>query len=275
MTSNRKFAANRRNSRKSRGPRTAAGKATASRNALRHGLAALTHQQAMPSAEIEQFARELCGDDDNPALFTQAVRIAAGQRMLGAIRAHQVAIVERLRERPALPLTINDIRLQSKLSLEATKLRVREIRQAEEEVKAGIVKLFAQYKNQIAAKAEREVPASVGNYEEIINWMSLDGFLSEDHAIWLILELASDESQTGNNKTLEPARQQPATGSSLEPARVQIPRATRDEHEALEAATPDLVRLDRYERRTWSGLKRTIREFINIKTMTRFSSSAT
>jgi hypothetical protein len=39
MTSERQIAANRRNSRKSRGPRTAAGKSIASRNALRHGVA--------------------------------------------------------------------------------------------------------------------------------------------------------------------------------------------------------------------------------------------
>jgi hypothetical protein len=42
MTSESKIAANRRNGRKSRGPRTAAGKSIASRNALRHGFAAAT-----------------------------------------------------------------------------------------------------------------------------------------------------------------------------------------------------------------------------------------
>ena len=52
MTSEQKIEANRRNGRKSRGPRTAAGKLTASRNALRHGLASITHRQAMPVDEI-------------------------------------------------------------------------------------------------------------------------------------------------------------------------------------------------------------------------------
>ena len=56
MTSARKVAANRRNSCKSCGPRTAAGKAIASRNALRHGLSAIVNRQATPSAEIERLA---------------------------------------------------------------------------------------------------------------------------------------------------------------------------------------------------------------------------
>ena len=61
MTSARKVAANRRNSCKSCGPRTAAGKAIASRNALRHGLSADIHRQPAPSAEIEQLASAICG----------------------------------------------------------------------------------------------------------------------------------------------------------------------------------------------------------------------
>jgi hypothetical protein len=52
MTSVRKIEANRHNGRKSCGPRTAAGKATASRNALQHGLAALTHRQTVPVPEV-------------------------------------------------------------------------------------------------------------------------------------------------------------------------------------------------------------------------------
>jgi hypothetical protein len=36
----------------------------------------------------------------------------------------------------------------------------------------------------------------------------------------------------------------------------------RDDLEALEVAMPDLKRLERYERRVWSALKRAYREFI-------------
>ena len=80
MTSNRKIAANRRNSRKSCGPRTAAGKSDASRSALRDGLVeVITHRQPLPSIEIEEFARALCGDDADPATFAQAVKVAENE----------------------------------------------------------------------------------------------------------------------------------------------------------------------------------------------------
>jgi hypothetical protein len=41
----------------------------------------------------------------------------------------------------------------------------------------------------------------------------------------------------------------------------------RDHLEALEAAIPDLKRLERYERRAWSTLKRAYREFIVARSM--------
>ena len=41
----------------------------------------------------------------------------------------------------------------------------------------------------------------------------------------------------------------------------------RDEFAALEEAAPDLIRLDRYERRAWSRQKRAIGDFMNMKWM--------
>ena len=48
-------------------------------------------------------------------------------------------------------------------------------------------------------------------------------------------------------------------------SRREIRRQQRTEYEALEEAVPDLVRLERYERRAWSRHKRAIREFLNLK----------
>jgi hypothetical protein len=38
-----------------------------------------------------------------------------------------------------------------------------------------------------------------------------------------------------------------------------------NEHEAMRAAVSDLKRLERYERRTWSRLKRAMRDLIDLK----------
>ena len=108
MTSERKIAANRRNARKSRGPRGAAGKSIASRNALRHGLAAITHHRSVSASEIEGFAKAICGDDADPSLFAQALVIADNELVLRAIAAQKVAVVERLRERSAIALAKGD-----------------------------------------------------------------------------------------------------------------------------------------------------------------------
>ncbi len=52
---------------------------------------------------------------------------------------------------------------------------------------------------------------------------------------------------------------------TLELARKEIARRERDEYDALEEAVPDLIRLERYERRAWSRQRRAIREFLNLK----------
>lgn len=41
----------------------------------------------------------------------------------------------------------------------------------------------------------------------------------------------------------------------------------RDEFEALEAVVPNLIRLDRYQRREWSWKKPAVRDFMKIKLM--------
>src|SRR4029077_19100068 len=108
MTSQRKITANRHNSRNSCGPRTAAGKGRASRNAQRHGLATINHPRPVSSDEIDRLARAICGDDDDPALFAQAIAIAENELMLRRIREQEVHCVERLRELSATPYAEKD-----------------------------------------------------------------------------------------------------------------------------------------------------------------------
>ena len=52
---------------------------------------------------------------------------------------------------------------------------------------------------------------------------------------------------------------------ALDLAWKQIEQQQRDEHEAMQEAIPDLVRLERYERRAWSRQQRAIRKFLGIK----------
>jgi hypothetical protein len=246
MTSNRKIESNRRNSRKSCGPRSAAGKSVASRNAMRHGLAALMHRKAVPSAEIEQLACALCGNDSNPVMFAQAVKIAENKMLLHAICKQQIAAIERLRERTAVAFASKDN------SLEVAKLRSFESQQAEQKIKERLPQLFVKYKDEISAMMERDGADSANSYEEIMDWLT-EGIISEADIRPCILEELVSETK-------------PVDSQILELARKQIEAGQRDEYEASQAAIRDLVRLDRYERRAWSRQKRAIREFIRIKT---------
>jgi hypothetical protein len=108
MTSARKIAANRINAQKSCGPRSKVGKGRVSSNALRHGLAALKHLDAMRPRDIDLMARAMCGDDIDPLLFERAQVIAENELLLRCVRAERIAVIERLRDVAALPLAIRD-----------------------------------------------------------------------------------------------------------------------------------------------------------------------
>jgi hypothetical protein len=99
MTFQTKIAMNRNNDRKRRGPRTAAGKSRVSFNALRHGLAAVMRYNRAHSPRIERMARAICGDDQNPLLFDQALAIAEHEIVLLRVRAERVAAIERRRDK--------------------------------------------------------------------------------------------------------------------------------------------------------------------------------
>ena len=107
MISHARAEASRSNGRKSRGPRTAAGKSCASRNALRHGLAALTYKPGL-FPEIERIAKAICNGDTNPLLFEQALVIAENEMVLRCVSVERIAAIERLRDITAKPLSKRD-----------------------------------------------------------------------------------------------------------------------------------------------------------------------
>jgi hypothetical protein len=231
VVSQRKIAANRCNSRKSCGPRTAVGKAKASRNAVRHGLAAVTHPHPPPSPEIERLAKAICAETDNSALATQARVIAANELALRAVREQQIAVVERLREPTARAFAKGDN------SLELAKARCMQSWLAHRDIVSLLPKAIEKYQEQLPRSEPSVVAADLG-----------------DDLVPLRLKVLLEE----------PDWMDPDEGT-LALARQQIEKEERDELEALEAAVPDLVRLDRYERRAWSRQKRAIRDFIDTK----------
>ncbi len=62
----------------------------ATSSSQRHGLAAITHRLPIPSGELERLARAICGADEDPALFAQAIAVADNELALRAIRERQV-----------------------------------------------------------------------------------------------------------------------------------------------------------------------------------------
>jgi hypothetical protein len=75
MISDRKLAANRANGRKSRGPKTPAGKARSRRNSFVHGLSAKVLREDH-SWVIEETAKAICAGHSSPAILAEARTIA-------------------------------------------------------------------------------------------------------------------------------------------------------------------------------------------------------
>jgi hypothetical protein len=106
MSRARRVFANRANARKSTGPNTLAGKATAARNARRHGLnLPLLHEQAI-EPEVDALARLIVGSivglATEPRILALARRIAEAQLDLARIRRVRLPVRARLATEPAV-----------------------------------------------------------------------------------------------------------------------------------------------------------------------------
>jgi hypothetical protein len=93
MTSERMIAANRRNGRRGRGPRTASGKAVSSRNSLRHGLAVRLLDEPAACAQVESLAQAIAGAGADNARLSLARILAEAQLDLARIQAVKVKMM--------------------------------------------------------------------------------------------------------------------------------------------------------------------------------------
>jgi hypothetical protein len=93
MTSDRQIASNRKNGRRSRGPRTAAGKASSSRNALRHGLAVSVLNESKLCAQVEALAHSIAGNGADNFRLNQARIVAEAQVDLARIQDAKVTLM--------------------------------------------------------------------------------------------------------------------------------------------------------------------------------------
>jgi hypothetical protein len=96
VASERKIAANRRNARKSTGPRSSVGKRRTSRNAYRHGLTASVTSSAERTKRIERFARKIAGNATDAVILECARDAAQAELDLAQIRRVKVALIERM-----------------------------------------------------------------------------------------------------------------------------------------------------------------------------------
>src|SRR5215203_255942 len=95
VASVRKIAANRANARLSTGPRSPAGKASVSRNALRHGLSLPVAADPQLRAQVERLMRRILGADDHPRLCELAAKAAEAQVALSRVRGKRAEVIRR------------------------------------------------------------------------------------------------------------------------------------------------------------------------------------
>jgi hypothetical protein len=100
MPSERQIAANRRNAKKSSGPRTADGKARSRRNSLRHGLSVTSGMIPAFEQDVVVLARALSLVDDD---IGAALIAAEAEIDLLRIRQHRATLIEGSRTRAEPP----------------------------------------------------------------------------------------------------------------------------------------------------------------------------
>jgi hypothetical protein len=96
VASKRKIEANRRNARKSTGPRSSAGKRRTSRNSYRHGFSTRVTSSAERTKRIERLTRKIAGNATDVVILECARDAAQAELDLAQVRRAKVALIERM-----------------------------------------------------------------------------------------------------------------------------------------------------------------------------------
>jgi hypothetical protein len=95
MASERQIAANRRNARKSTGPRSGAGRKRASRNAYRHGLTLSISSTAF-AKQLDKLVHKIAGDTEDEIVLERARALAQAELELARVRRAKVALIDKM-----------------------------------------------------------------------------------------------------------------------------------------------------------------------------------
>jgi hypothetical protein len=96
VTTERQVAANRRNARRSTGPRSRGGKERASRNSHRHGLTAPPTTTQEHARRVENLARKIAADATDVVVLDYARAAAEAEFGIARVRQTKVALIERM-----------------------------------------------------------------------------------------------------------------------------------------------------------------------------------
>ena len=96
MTTERQLTANRRNARRSTGPRSKGGKERASRNSYRHGLTTPLITTQQHAKRVEELARKIAADATDFVTLDYARAAAEAEFGIARVRQAKVALIERM-----------------------------------------------------------------------------------------------------------------------------------------------------------------------------------
>ena len=230
MVSERRIAANRRNARKSTGPRSSIGKRRTSRNAYSHGLTASATPKAKYTKRIEKLARKIAGNTTDVVILECARDAAHAEFDLAQIRRVKIALIERMS-------AFGELEALEVLQLEAP-----------ERIKAWrtVVNFVDRLMRGRPITPEQEL-----------------GLIEADAILDRVRTLVGLDLVLGVHKYMK-FMKSVIQGTAILPEQAEaaatMPSAQSERlAEAVRRALPELLKLDRYERRAAAARERSVR----------------